>query len=249
MLKALVARLKEGCRTAKFPFAPPTLPPDFRGRPVLSPDTTAADVQTMQSVCPVPSALDFQNSTASIDLGRCIFCGRCAAACPAKIKFTSEYRLAAFSRQALIVRSTDPSPYVPPTQTDPAAIALRHSLSMREVSAAGCAACELDANVLNTPAWDFSRFGIRFTASPRHADALYLTGPVSPNMQLALEKTWAAIPEPKFLIAAGACAISGGLYPQGALPATPSLYIPGCPPHPATTLDALLRFTNSLPTP
>jgi Ni,Fe-hydrogenase III small subunit len=87
-----------------------------------------------------------------------------------------------------------------------------------------------------------ARFGIRFAASPRHADAVYLTGPISKNMQLALDKTYAAMPEPRFLIAAGACAISGGLYKKGEWPAEPALYIPGCPPHPATTLEALLRF-------
>jgi Ni,Fe-hydrogenase III small subunit len=90
-----------------------------------------------------------------------------------------------------------------------------------------------------------ARFGIRFAASPRHADAVYLTGPVTENMQLALDKTFAAVPDPKFLIAAGACAISGGLYAHGRLPAAPALFIPGCPPHPATTLEALLRFTSA----
>jgi Ni,Fe-hydrogenase III small subunit len=90
-----------------------------------------------------------------------------------------------------------------------------------------------------------ARFGIRFAASPRPADAIYLTGPVSANMQTALDKTYAAAPDPKFLIAAGACAISGGLYRQGKLPCEPALFIPGCPPHPATTLEALLRFTGA----
>lgn len=243
MIKALIARLKQGFRTGAFPTAAePSLPPDFRGRPVLDAGTTAEDIALAQSVCPVPDALGFDREGAKLDLGRCTFCGRCAEACP-KIRFTREYRLGVFTRAALVVRAGERA-YEPPRQTDREALRLRHSLQLREVSAGGCAACELDANVLGTLAWDMGRFGIRFVASPRHADAIYLTGPVSENMQLALDKTYAAAPEPRFLVAAGACAISGGLYRHGRLPAEPDLFIPGCPPHPATTLEALLRFTG-----
>ena len=240
MLKALIARFREGCRTGTFPPAAP----DFKGRPEIDADTTAEDVKIMQAVCPVADALAFYDGKASLDMGRCIFCGRCAEVC-GKVRFSKEYRLGVFRREDLIVKAGEKE-YVPPVQTNPGALALKGSLHLREVSAGGCAACELDANVLGTPAWDMARFGIKFTASPRHADAVYLTGPVSTNMQLALDKTYAAMPEPKFLIAAGACAISGGLYGQGDKPAVPSLYIPGCPPHPATTLEALLRFCRAV---
>ena len=243
MLKALVARFKEGCGTGAFPPAAPKLPPDFKGRPEIAADTTAEDVKAMRAVCPVADAFFFRDGKASLDMGRCIFCGRCAEVC-GKVRFTGEYRLGVFRREDLIVKAGEKE-YAPPVQTDGEALALEGSLHLREVSAGGCAACELDANVLGTPAWDMARFGIRFTASPRHADAVYLTGPVSANMQLALEKTYAAMPEPKFLIAAGACAVSGGLYKHGNLPRTPSLYIPGCPPHPATVLEALLRFCGA----
>ncbi len=243
MIKAFLARIKEGCKTGKFPKAPPQLPPNFLGRPIIAADTSCEDIQAMKAVCPVSDALDFNGSIATLDMGRCIFCGRCAKV-SSKIRFTKEYRLGVFKREDLIVTSKD-TEYIPPTQTDTEALQLRNSLHLREVSAGGCSACELDANVLSTPAWDMARFGIKFTASPRHADAIYLTGPISPNMQLALNKTYEAMPNPKFLIAAGACAISGGLYTQGTLPTTPSLFIPGCPPHPATTLEALLRFTGS----
>jgi len=243
MFKALVARLKEGCRTGAFPPAAPNLPSDFKGRPEIAADTTAEDVETMNAVCPVADALAFSDGKASLDMGRCIFCGRCAEVCP-KVRFTKEYRLGVFRREDLVVRAGE-GEYTPPEQTDPEALALNGSLHLREVSAGGCAACELDANVLGTPAWDMARFGIRFAASPRHADAIYLTGPISENMQLALDKTYAAAPDPKFLIAAGACAISGGLYRKGRHPVEPAMYIPGCPPHPATTLEALLRFTGN----
>jgi len=245
MVKALIARLKQGFRTGAFPTkSGPALPPDFRGRPELDADLTADDIEKAKAVCPVADALGHDDRGAKLDMGRCTFCGRCAEVCP-KIRFTKEYRLGVFRREDLVVRA-GAKPYEPPRQTDPEARALRHAFQMREVSAGGCAACELDANVLGTLAWDMGRFGIRFVASPRHADAIYLTGPVSANMQCALDKTYAAAPDPKFLIAAGACAISGGLYPHGRLPAVPALFIPGCPPHPATTLEALLRFTGRL---
>ena len=243
MFKALVARLKEGCGTGAFPPAAPNLPPDFKGRPEIAADTTAEDVETMKAVCPVADALAFSEGKASLDMGRCIFCGRCAEVCP-KVRFTKEYRLGVFRREDLVVRAGE-GEYTPPVQTDPEALAHNGSLHLREVSAGGCAACELDANVLGTPAWDMARFGIRFAASPRHADAIYLTGPISENMQLALDKTYAAAPDPKFLIAAGSCAISGGLYRKGRHPVEPAMFIPGCPPHPATTLEALLRFTGN----
>jgi Ni,Fe-hydrogenase III small subunit len=127
------------------------------------------------------------------------------------------------------------------------------SLRLRVVSAGGCGGCEADTNVLGTIGWDLGRFGIQFVASPRHADGLLITGCVSKNMELALKKAWDAVPEPKIVIAVGACAIAGGPFvghPQilnGAASIVPiDLFIPGCPPHPLTILDGLLRLLGRL---
>ena len=128
---------------------------------------------------------------------------------------------------------------------------LGRSLKLRQVSAGGCNACEADINVLNTLAFDLGRFGIQFVASPRHADGILVTGPISKNMELALKKTYDAIPSPKLVIAVGACALSGGPFighsqvSRGLDSLFPvDLYVPGCPPHPITILDGLLRLLN-----
>lgn len=233
-----MARLRQGYRTGTFPDTPPVLPDRFAGRPVVFPEKVSAEAR---SVCPVEAI----SESGRLDLGRCIFCGKCAKVCPEGIQFTSEYRMGAFSQEALNV------PGVEPWQESSNAELRKlcgKSLKIREVSAGGCAACELDFNVLNTLAWDIGRFGIQVVASPRHADALLVTGPVSDNMRLALEKTYNAMPKPSFVIAGGACAISGGLYREGTtaggvgsiLPV--DMYVPGCPPHPAVMLEALLRL-------
>jgi Ni,Fe-hydrogenase III small subunit len=163
------------------------------------------------------------------------------------VSFTRQWRLAARRREGLRAAGGG----VPPLEPLGADLRrlLGRSFRIRQVSAGGCNACEADANVLSTVGFDLSRFGIGFVASPRHADALLVTGPVSGNMALALEKTWRAVPSPKVVIASGACAISGGPYagnPEvrgGAAALVPvDLFVPGCPPHPLTLLHALLAL-------
>ncbi|MDD2751629.1 MAG: NADH-quinone oxidoreductase subunit B family protein [Candidatus Omnitrophica bacterium] len=123
------------------------------------------------------------------------------------------------------------------------------SLHIREVDTGSCGACESEIIATNNPLYDIQRFGINFVASPRHADALLVTGPVSKNMLLALKKTYQAVPEPKFVISCGDCArggdiFAGSYYVEGGvekiLPVV--LHIPGCPPSPMVIICALLDF-------
>jgi Ni,Fe-hydrogenase III small subunit len=129
---------------------------------------------------------------------------------------------------------------------------LGRSLSIREIDAGSCNGCELEIHALNNPIYDLERFGIRFVASPRHADVLLVTGPVSLNMREALLRTVAATPEPRWVIAAGDCACTGGLFAgsyacAGALETVVpvDLHIPGCPPTPLQLLEGLLALLEA----
>jgi Ni,Fe-hydrogenase III small subunit/formate hydrogenlyase subunit 6/NADH:ubiquinone oxidoreductase subunit I len=252
VLRELVERFRQGYRTMAYPVGEPVLPDRFRGRPVIAGAACPPDCRACVATCPT-GAIGGTDKALTLDMGRCLFCADCAAACPEKaLQFTREHRLAAWAREDLVLRDPQPAPQAP---ADPARLALfRRSLKLRQVSAGGCNACEADVNVLSTIAFDLGRFGIQIVASPRHADGLLITGPVTENMKLALEKTYHALPPPRIVIAVGACAVSGGPYvdhPEahnGAAAIVPvDLFIPGCPPHPLTILDGLLRITSLEP--
>jgi Ni,Fe-hydrogenase III small subunit len=187
----------------------------------------------------------------SVDLGACLFCPACTAACPhGAIRSTADHRLAARNRGDLVVAGGEP---VLASALERSARRLfGRALRLRHVSAGGCSGCEVELNATGNVVFDLSRFGVQFVASPRHADCVVITGPVSANMRQALIDTYAAMPSPRLVIAVGACAISGGIFagsPEvvGIPPEIPvDLYVPGCPPHPLTFIDGLLRMLGRL---
>jgi len=248
MIGILKERLRQGYRTSGFPRTEPVLSPRFRGRPRLDRSQCTAGCDDCLSRCPFEAVQQGKDSI-SVDLGRCLFCADCPACLHGGIAFSQDYRLATRNRRELIYDGRE-LPLAGALEKKMLALFGR-SLKLRQVSAAGCNGCEADVNVLNTLVFDLGRFGIQFVASPRHADGLLVTGPVSENMRAALLATWEAMPAPKLVIAAGACAIEGGPWRNSPeahngvgdlLPV--DLFIPGCPPHPYTTLDGLLRLLH-----
>jgi hydrogenase-4 component I len=253
MLRIVRERVRQKLRTISFPRgAAPVLPERFRGLPLLDQSLCETECEEAVASCPTGALSRAASGALSIDLGRCIFCGDCARrALPGAITFTNDYRLAVRARADLVL--ADAALRRAYALGGSLRRLLGRSLRLRQVSAGGCNGCEADANVLSTIGWDMGRFGIQFVASPRHADGLLITGPVTRNMLLALRKTYEAVPAPKIVIASGACAISGGLYrdaPEtcggvvGVLAV--DLFVPGCPPHPLTLLDGLLRLIGRI---
>jgi Ni,Fe-hydrogenase III small subunit len=245
MIKTLQNRFEQGYRTSRYPKEPIQLPERYRGRPQIVLDAPAELAARCAAACP-QEAIDAQNKR--IDMGRCVFCGTCERLSEGRfVKFTQDFEIATAEKEHLI---TDGSL---PALADHAKQHFKklfgRSLQLRQVSAAGCNSCEADLNVLATPFFDLARFGINFVASPRHADAIVVTGPISRNMKTALLQTYDAVPTPKAVIAVGSCTLSGGPF-RGSPEITEGLdqllpvdlFIPGCPPHPLTNLHAFLSF-------
>jgi Ni,Fe-hydrogenase III small subunit len=226
------------------------VPGIFRGRPVIS--LAKVDEKELMETCPVDA---ISINPVCIDLGKCTFCGECEMRFPEKIHFTTDYKISANDRESLLIKEGDDKP-----------VAVKHekvrkeihsmfgsSLKLRQVSAGGDNSCEWELGAANNVQFDMGRFGIEFVASPRHADGIVITGPITENMAEALQICYDAVPDPKIIVLVGTDAISGGLFIE-----SPSidrsfldkynidLYIPGNPAHPLTIINGLLDLTRKL---
>ncbi|MCD4743597.1 MAG: NADH-quinone oxidoreductase subunit NuoB [Desulfobacteraceae bacterium] len=245
MLNILKNRLEQGCKTNNYPKEKPAVFDRYRGKPEINKDASADIVAMCANACP-QDAIDIANK--KIDMGKCLFCGTCEQISDGKfVTFTGDFEISTSQRADLITDGDLPALAEHSKQHFKKLFG--RSLQLRQVSAAGCNACEADLNVLATPFFDLARFGINFVASPRHSDAVVVTGPVSRNMKTALLTTYEAMPDPKVVIAVGSCTISGGPFlgspeiTEGLDTILPvDLFIPGCPPHPLTNLHAFLTY-------
>lgn len=247
MFKSITVRASQGTQYIPDPRKAQAV--GFRGAPLVSGAPCDTGCDACVQACPTGAIARGTDADpqVTIDLGRCVMCGDCVPVCPSrKLSLSSAVALASTDRAGLVVSASRPLP-------DPVQVseALRRrfgrSLKLRSVSAGGCNACELEVNALSNVNFDIGRYGIDFVASPRHADGLVLTGPITRNMAAAVQLCWDAMPAPKLVIAVGACAISGGLFDgspaieRGFLErSTPVLYVPGCPPHPLTFVCGVL---------
>ncbi len=225
------------------------VPGIFRGRPVIS--TVPVDESALSDCCPTGA---ISMAPVAIDLGKCTFCGECALKFPQKIVFTTDYKLSTNVRERLVIKEGSDQPI----ELDKNLISkdfksiFGKSLKLRQVSAGGDNSCEWELNAANNVQFDLSRFGIEFVASPRHADGIVITGPITVNMAEPLQICYDAVPEPKMVILAGTDAISGGIF-EGSNAIDRSfterykvdLFIPGNPVHPLTVINGLLSLTGN----
>ena len=225
------------------------VPAPFRGKPEIT--TVKVDEAELVNICPVGA---ITSNPVSLDLGKCVFCGECELAFPEKIRFTNHHKIATNDRESLIIRENDfaeisvkPDKIRKDIQT-----VFGRSLKLRQVSAGGDNSCEWELGACGNPNFDMGRFGIEFVASPRHADGIVITGPISENMAEALQICYDAVPSPKIIILCGTDAISGGIFAES--PAINrsfiqnhhiDLYIPGNPPHPLTIINGILDLTRN----
>jgi Ni,Fe-hydrogenase III small subunit/formate hydrogenlyase subunit 6/NADH:ubiquinone oxidoreductase subunit I len=273
MFKILHKTFTTGIATAPYPRTAAVISGEFRGRPEF--DFKAwQDARPAADVCPTGAISICQEGAerrVTIDYGKCIFCGQCAEVSDGAVRVTGEFELATKDRRRLVftaeyaLRADGTQQQLENLTADSSrdmtgvdvsqAIrkVLGRSLAIREVDAGSCNGCELEIIALNNPVHDIERLGIHFVASPRHADMLLVTGPVTRNMELALRKTYAAAPDPKVVVAVGACGISGGIFGSnyaslgGVDEVIPvDVYVPGCPPRPQALLHGILLAVGRL---
>lgn len=226
------------------------LPATFKGIPQISDEPV--NNQEIIDFCPT-AAISEQNKKLAIDLGKCVFCGDCQKQFPKKIKFTNQYKMAVNSRVDLIIRQGNQSELKVNTDNIRKEIKsiFNRSLKLRQVSAGGDNGNELELGACGNVNFDMGRYGIEFTASPRHADGIVVTGPITENMAEALEIAYLAVPEPRLFVVAGTDAISGGIFAESKalnrnfLNKVPiDLYVPGNPIHPLTFINGVLELTR-----
>jgi len=189
----------------------------------------------------------------TIDYGRCVVCQLCVEACPTKaMEASQDWAFGVSNRADLLLSSERGEAHTKPRAASRANF--RRSLYVRHVDAGSCNGCESELQALNNPFYNLHRFGIFFTPSPRFADVLLVTGPVTYAMESALRETYEAMPDPKWVVATGTCAVSGGMMEGGyacghgveaVLPV--DIFIPGCPPNPAAIIEALLLLLDRKP--
>lgn len=220
----------------------------FRGRPQIS--SVKVDEQALVELCPLDA---ITSNPLRIDLGKCAFCGECAFAFPEKISFTTDYKIASNNRESLIIHEANNSEIKLDEEKIKPIIrkTFSKSLKLRQVSAGGDNSCEWELNACGNANFDMGRYGIEFVASPRHADGIVVTGPISENMAEALKIAYDATPDPKIFVLCGTDAISGGIFASSKAinrsildNINVDLYIPGNPPHPLTIINGILDLTR-----
>lgn len=220
---------------------------EFRGRPILTQSGSHAVLEAAAQRCPTGA---LSTTPFALDLGRCMFCGECARIAPDSIRFTNDYRLGSPTRQGLVVHAGDTHIAFPTAAVRPELPRLfAHSLHLREVCAGGEGSVEMELNATGNVNFDFGRFGVSFTASPRHADGVVISGAITEQMSEPLAICYDAVPDPKLLIACGTEACSGGLFAESRAinrtffdNHTPDLWLPGTPTHPMTFIDGVMTL-------
>lgn len=220
------------------------VPGIFTGRPEISNDKV--DDQALVECCPTGA---ITSAPVAIDLGKCTFCRECERLFPGKVRFTTDYKMSTNERSRLIIKEGINVPITlnPEIIRKEIHKLFSGSLKLRQVSAAGDNSCEWELNAAGNVNFDMGRYGIEFVASPRHADGIVITGPISKNMSDPLQMTYDATPSPKILILAGTDAISGGIFAGS--PAIDrsfieknhiDLYVPGNPVHPLAFINGVV---------